>query len=192
MSKYPVAFLASALAVLAIADAAQRPIERRVIPTPRPAPIILVGDVEVDGSMVAQGGVVGASGYFTGDVRTAGSLLTNSTTTGIGYAQTAGGSIRQTEFGKPVVMNRPCGQLLTAPVYLAPGRSTTFSLFNTCIERTDVVAVCVQGYAGGGLVGATITATWNGGANITLTNFSDMAVNNVVYLNIALVKAVDF
>jgi hypothetical protein len=198
MSKYPVAILASALAILALADAAPHERPGFLTPqhrqTPKPAPIILVGDVEVSGNMIASGGVVGASGYFTGDVRTAGSLLTNSTTTGIGYAQTAGGSVIQTGAAtNSVTLNRPCGSIRTVPVFIPPGGVVTFNLFSSCIAHSDVVNVCVQAYAGGGLPAADITLTFDGGCGITLKNLSStMPVNNVVFLNVALVKAVDY
>ena len=106
-----------------------------------------------------------------GAVTAASSILSTSASAGVGYATGAGGVVTQlTDKSTAVTLNAICGTITMDAATLAHQTPVAFTLTNSAIAATDVVAVSVKsgGTAGAYLVSAGAVAA--GSCSITLFN----------------------
>jgi hypothetical protein len=140
--------------------------------------------------------LVGGAARFqvtkAGAVTAASSVKSTSASGGVGYATGAGGAETQlTSKSTTVVLNKICGTITMDSATLAHQTPVAFTLTNSAIEATDVVAVCVKsgGTAGAYLVSAGAVAA--GSCSITLFNAQTSGnLSEAVVLQFAVIKAV--
>lgn len=140
--------------------------------------------------------LVGGAARFqvtkAGAVTAASSVKSTSASGGLGYATGAGGAETQlTSKSTTVVLNKICGTITMHNATLAHQTPVAFTLTNSAIEATDVVAVCVKsgGTAGAYLVSAGAVAA--GSCSITLFNAQTSGnLSEAVVLQFAVIKAV--
>ena len=140
--------------------------------------------------------LVGGAARFqvtkAGAVTAASSIRSTSASGGVGYATGAGGAETQlTSKATTVVLNKICGTITMHNATLAHQTPVAFTLTNSAIEATDVVAVCVKsgGTAGAYLVSAGAVAA--GSCSITLFNAQTSGnLSEAVVLQFAVIKAV--
>lgn len=140
--------------------------------------------------------LVGGAARFqvtkAGAVTAASSVKSTSASGGVGYATGAGGVVTQaTSKSTGVTLNKVCGTITMDSATLAHQTPVAFTLTNSAIEATDVVAVCVKsgGTAGAYLVSAGAVAA--GSCSITLFNCQTSGnLSEAVVLSFAVIKAV--
>jgi hypothetical protein len=140
--------------------------------------------------------LVGGAARFqvtkAGNTTAAGSIRSTSPSAGVGYATGAGGAETQlTSKATAVTLNKICGTITMHNATLAHQTPVAFTLTNSAIEATDVVAVCVKsgGTAGAYLVSAGAVAA--GSCSITLFNCQTSGnLSEAVVLQFAVIKAV--
>jgi hypothetical protein len=127
-----------------------------------------------------------------GAVTAASSIRSTSASAGVGYATGAGGVVTQlTDKSTAVTLNAICGTITMDAATLAHQSAVSFTLTNSAIAATDVVAVSVKsgGTAGAYLVSAGAVAA--GSCSITLFNCQTAGnLSEAVVLSFAVIKAV--
>lgn len=124
---------------------------------------------------------------------TAGLTSSGATGAGIGYATGAGGTVTQaTSVTTGVTLNKLSGQITTFSQTAAAGVDVSFTLTNSTIAAGDVVVVATKSYGGtaDGIPVASVVATAAGSCVINIRNTGAVALDDVVVLNFAVVKAV--
>lgn len=117
-------------------------------------------------------------------------------TTGIGYAVGAGGTVTQlTSKSTGVTINTLCGQIVMHSASLAGGASVGFTVSNTQVTSTDVVVVNFQSTPAdvNGLLDYSVRVGRpnNGFFVIVLKNETGGALATTVTLNFAVIKSVN-
>jgi len=119
-----------------------------------------------------------------------GTMTTSSPTANFGFATGAGGAVTQlTSKSTGVTLNTNSGTITMNNASLAGAASVSFTLTNSTIAATDVVALAVKSGATTGLYTAAITATAAGSCQITVTNIGSTA-GEAVAINFAVIAAV--
>jgi len=147
------------------------------------------------GSLLDDLQVGGASRWSVrkdGAATAAGFIKSTSASGGIGYATGAGGTVTQaTSKSTGVTLDKICGEIVMNNATLAHQAPVAFTLTNSAIAATDVVAVSVKsgGTAGAYLVSAGAVAA--GSCSITLFNCQTSGnLSEAVVLSFAVIKAV--
>ncbi len=163
----------------------------------------LLQDLQVGGVSkysVSKAGNVSAAGTLsvtststlTGAVTFKSSAKSDSASAGIGYATGAGGTVTQaTNKSTGVTLDKICGEIVMNNATLTHQTPVAFTLTNSAIAATDVVAVSVKsgGTAGAYLVSAGAVAA--GSCSITLFNCQTSGnLSEAVVLSFAVIKAV--
>jgi hypothetical protein len=129
---------------------------------------------------------------LTGAATGSSSIKSINETAGVGYGTGAGGTVTQaTSKATGVTLNKICGTITMDAASLAHQTPVAFTLTNSAIAATDVVAVCVKsgGTAGAYLVSAGAVAA--GSCSITLFNCQTSgSLSEAVVLSFAVIKAV--
>lgn len=117
-------------------------------------------------------------------------------TTGIGYAVGAGGTVTQlTSKSTGVTLNTLCGQITTHNASLAAGTAVLFPLTNSKINWTDNVVVNLQSAGGGahGIPEYTVRCGQIdiGSCSILVKNESGGALAESLIINFSVVKGVN-
>lgn len=138
------------------------------------------------------GGVSKWSVRKDGAATAAGFIKSTSASGGVGYATGAGGTVTQaTNKSTGVTLDKICGEIVMNNATLAHQTPVAFTLTNSAIAATDVVAVSVKsgGTAGAYLVSAGAVAA--GSCSITLFNCQTSGnLSEAVVLSFAVIKAV--
>lgn len=130
-------------------------------------------------------GHVNASGLFS-----ILGLKSTSATDGVGYGTGAGGAVTQiTNASTGVTLNKVCGQITTVALTTAGAAEETFTVTNSAVAATDVVVVSTT-YAGGGTPAVSVKGVAAGSFVVVITNLSASALDAVVVINFAVIKAV--
>jgi hypothetical protein len=87
-----------------------------------------------------------------------------------------------------VTCNAYTGVITTVSQTVAGGAEASFTVTNNKVAATDVVGVCVKTHTSAGLFLATVTAVAAGSFQVTLSNLSASAGDNVLVLNFAVNK----
>lgn len=112
----------------------------------------------------------------------------------LGYLSTegAGGIVYQSvDKSTSVTLDTKCGTIVMQNSTLLDSTTVSFTLYNTYIESTDVVALTIQNGNGAGM-GSYLTQveyTNTGQCSIALRNISGGSISDYVYLNFAIIKA---
>lgn len=118
-------------------------------------------------------------------------LTSASPSAGVGYATGAGGAVTQiTSSATAVSLNKVTGQITTVALTTAAGAEEEFTFNNTTIAATDVVVASLT-YTGAGTPAVSIKGVAANSCVINITNLhSANALNAVVVINFAVIKAV--
>lgn len=114
-----------------------------------------------------------------------------SATVGVGYATGAGGAVTQaTSKSTGVTLNKVCGAITMNNAALGNNNSVSFTLTNSAIAATDVVAVSIKSGATAGGYLLLVDAVAAGSCQISLRNHSGGSLSEAVVVNFAVIKAV--
>ena len=109
----------------------------------------------------------------------------------IGYSAGAGGAVTQiTSASTGVTLNKACGQITTVALSTAGAAEEIFVVTNNKVAATDVISICVGTYAGAGTPIVSVKNVQAGQFDVVITNLSASALNALLLLNFAVVKAV--
>jgi hypothetical protein len=124
------------------------------------------------------------------DITAKGSLLSTSSTGGIGYGAGAGGEVTQiTSKDTNVTLNKISGKITMNNAALAAGATVSFYVFNSTVGIRDVVVATAQdGFSGNYLAQAYLLAT--GAFAIRVTNTSGSSQSEAAIINFVVIKAV--
>lgn len=108
-----------------------------------------------------------------------------------GYGLGAGGAVTQlTDATTTVTLNKPCGQVTTVALTTAAAAEETFQVTNSCVAASDAIALGTT-YAGGGTPVVSVKGVAAGSFKIVITNLhASAALDAVLVVNFAIVKAV--
>jgi hypothetical protein len=138
------------------------------------------------GALIVAGGV-----GVAGNINSAGSIRSVSTSAGIGYGTGAGGTISQdTDKSTSVELNRICGRITMNSATLNAGDEVSFTLTNSAIAATDVVAVCIASGATAGAYNVQVDAVGAGSCRISVGNVSAGNLGEAIVLNFVVIKSV--
>ena len=118
-------------------------------------------------------------------------VIAEGPTSGVGYGTGAGGAVTQiTSASTGVTLNKVTGQITTVALTTAAAAEEVFTVTNSNVAATDVVVVSTT-YAGAGTIAVSTKKTVAGAFDITIANLhASAALNAVVVINFAVIKAV--
>ena len=100
-------------------------------------------------------------------------LLTTTSSLGIGQSTGAGGAVtQQTNKATGVTLSKPCGTITMDNAQLNAGVEVEFTVTNTLVAATDIVAVSIVSGGTSGEHFAFVTTVADGSFVITLGNLS--------------------
>jgi hypothetical protein len=94
-----------------------------------------------------------------------------------------------TSISTGVTLNAYSGAITTVSQTVAGGAEASFTLTNNKIAATDVVVACIKTHTSAGLFFVACTAVAAGSCQLTLTNLSSSAGDNVLVINFVVLKA---
>jgi hypothetical protein len=128
---------------------------------------------------------------FGGPIRGSSSILSTSTSAGVGYRTGAGSTQTQsTNKSTGVTLNNICGQITMNGAALGATTSVSFTFTNSTIAATDVVIVNIASAATTNTYLLTVDAVATGSCRIHLRNISATSRSEALVLNFAVIKAV--
>ena len=108
----------------------------------------------------------------------------------VGYNTGAGGAVTQiTSASTGVTLSKLCGQITTVALTTAGAAEEVFTVTNTLVAATDTITFGTT-YAGAGTPMISAKAVAAGSFDIVITNLSASALNALMVINFAIVKAV--
>lgn len=109
----------------------------------------------------------------------------------LGNATGAGGAVTQiTTAATGVTLSKPCGQITTVALTTAAAAEERFTVTNTLVAATDVIVLSTT-YAGAGTPMLSVVAVTAGTFDVVITNVhAANALNAVMVINFAVIKAV--
>lgn len=117
-----------------------------------------------------------AGEYNTTGYRNSDGVLTLSSQTAVTQATSITTGVTCSEYS---------GVITTVSQTVEGGAEASFTVTNTKVKATDVVVACIKTHTSAGLFVPTVTAVANGSFQITLTNLSGSAGDNVLVINFA-------
>lgn len=135
--------------------------------------------------------VFGGSLTLTGALAVASSVKSSNATGGVGYATGAGGAVTQiTSASTGVTLNKVTGQITTVALTTAAAAEERFTVTNSAVAATDVVALSTT-YNGGGTPLLSVQKVAAGAFDIVISNaHATAAFDAVMVINFAVIKAV--
>lgn len=128
---------------------------------------------------------------ISGAITATGLLSSNSPTAGVGYSTGAGGAITQsTNKSTGVTLDKTTGTITMNNASLAAGAAVSFTLTNSAIAATDIVAVSIKSAATTNSYSVTTQAVGAGSCSIQIHNFTAGALAEAVVLSFAVIKGV--
>ena len=119
-----------------------------------------------------------------------GSAKFSSATVPTGYATGAGGAVTQiTSASTGVTLSKPCGQITTVALTTAGAAEERFTVTNTLVAATDVIALSTT-YNGAGTPMLGVVNVAAGAFDIVITNLSASALNALMVINFVVIKSV--
>jgi len=109
----------------------------------------------------------------------------------IGYATGIGGAVTQaTSAATGVTVNALCGQITTVALTTAAAAEETFTVTNSKVAATDVVAVSTT-YDGAGTPMVSVRAVGAGSFKVVITNLhASAALDAALVVNFCVIKSV--
>lgn len=132
----------------------------------------------------------GGQANLTGSLASTSFLKSSGSTSGIGYATGAGGTVTQaTDKSTGVTLSKVSGQITMNAAALAAATAVSFTLTNTAIAATDILAL---NHVSGGTAGAyTLNAQCgSGSAVITVRNVTAGSLSEAIVIGFVLIKGV--
>lgn len=125
-------------------------------------------------------------------ITTTGGILSNSSSTGIGYTTGAGGAVSQTtNRSTGVEIANICGVITTDTTSLAAGAAATFTVTNTSVGSRDVIILSIRSGATTNQTNVRVTAVADGSFDITVeNNHASTAETGAIIINYAIIKSV--
>lgn len=147
--------------------------------------------VTMSAGATVSGGTLGVAAVTATTVAATGAITTSGATAGSGYATGAGGAITQiTSAATGVTLSKPCGQITTVALTTAAAAEERFTVTNTLVAATDCIALGTT-YNGAGTPAVSVLNVAAGAFDIVITNLhASAALNAVMVINFAIVKAV--
>jgi len=106
---------------------------------------LTVGGAITAAAVTLSGLLTAAAVTLSGLLTTAGSWVSTSATRPFGYGVGAGGAVAQaTNRSTGVTLSKPCGTITTQATSLAGLAEASFTVTNTLVRITDVIALSVQ------------------------------------------------
>ena len=134
--------------------------------------------------------VTGGTG-IGGNINAGGSVKSVSATGGVGYGTGAGGTVSQdSNKATSVELNKICGRITMNSATLNAGDEVSFTLTNSTIAATDVVAVCIASGATAGAYNVQVDAVGTGSCQISVGNVSSGNLGEAIVLNFVVIKSV--
>lgn len=133
--------------------------------------------------------VIKTGDTMTGSLTVNANVLLNGATSGLGYSTGSGGTVTQTgNKNATVILNRPCGTIVTANSAAAPNVPEVFTLTNSTIAATDTL---ILNHSGGGSFGVySLNARCaNGSAQIAIRNESGASLSEALTISFVVIKA---
>lgn len=136
-------------------------------------------------------GTITLNGTGTGAVRSGTNFLSIGALAGSGYATGAGGTVTQiTSSSTGVTLSKPCGTIVTVALTTAAAAIEQFTVTNTLVAATDVIAVSTT-YNGAGTPQVSVIHVTAGTFDIIIKNaHAANALNAAMTINFAIIKAV--
>lgn len=126
----------------------------------------------------------------TGTGRQARKDITAPDGNGIGYTTGVGGAVTQASSASTgVTLNKVCGQITTVALTTAGAAEEVFVVTNSEVAATDVIALSTT-YAGAGTPMLGVKGVAAGSFSIVITNLSASALDALMVINFAVIKAV--
>lgn len=117
---------------------------------------------------------------------TAGNLLLNSGTGGLGYGTGSGGTVTQlTSKSTAVTLNKPCGRIVMNGAALAAGATAEFVLFNSLITPNDMIILNIQTNPGNYNIWGFCA---NSSAVIDVKNICTASLTDVIVIEFSVIK----
>lgn len=108
---------------------------------------------------------------------------------GVMVVGSQGAVTQATSITTGVTLNAYSGAITTVSQTVAGGAEASFTLTNNKIAATDVVVACIKTHTSAGLFFVACTAVAAGSCQLTLTNLSSSAGDNVLVINFVVLKA---
>lgn len=108
-----------------------------------------------------------------------------------GYVTGSGSSVTQaTSASTGVTINAKCGKITTVALTTAAAAEEAFTVTNSKVSTTSVVAVTITGYAGAGTPCAFVKTVASGSFTLALTNLhASAALDAAVSVNFVVLEA---
>ena len=122
--------------------------------------------------------------------QTAGAFLANNNAgvAGLGYTTGAGGTVTQsTNKSTGVTINHPTGQITTSNSTLSDNSGTSFTVTNSAVSSSDVIAISVQGGVSNTYL-IYVSLVSSGSFNIAIYNHSGSSQSDAIVINFAVIK----
>lgn len=119
-----------------------------------------------------------------------GVTLTGLFNSAVGYRTGAGGTVTQaTSITTGVTLSKLSGQITTVSQTVAAGAEADFTVTNTEVEATDVVAVSISDHTSAGTFIASVSAIAAGSFDVRLTNVhASAAGDDTLTINFVIIK----
>ena len=108
---------------------------------------------------------------------------------GVPVVQSQGSVTQATSITTGVTLNAYSGAITTVSQTVAGGAEASFTVTNSKVAATDVVLACIKTHTSAGLFFVACTAVAAGSFQLTLTNLSASAGDNVLVINFIVLKA---
>lgn len=140
-------------------------------------------EVELADSSTSQ--TLGGTKTFSGQIVQSGAAAP------LGYATGAGGAVTQiTSASTGVTLSKPTGQITTVALTTAAAAEERFTVTNTLVAATDVIALSTT-YNGAGTPMLSVVNVTAGAFDIVITNVhAANALNALMVINFAVIKGV--
>jgi len=149
------------------------------------------GNINLGAGTVTTSGAISTGASTPTSLTSSGLVKSSSATAGIGYATGAGGTITQaTNKSTGVTLSKVTGQITMNNAALGAGAEVAFTLTNTAIAATDVVAVCVATGGTSAAYDVCVTAVAAGSCEITVSNLTAGSLGEALVLNFVVLKGV--
>lgn len=136
--------------------------------------------------------VPAASGTTEVTVQDSGNPVLSASASGpSGYTTGAGGAVTQiTSASTGVTLSKPCGQITTVALTTAAAAEERFTVTNTLVAATDVIALSTT-YNGAGTPMLSVQKVAAGSFDIVITNVhAANALDALMVINFAVIKSV--
>lgn len=117
--------------------------------------------------------------------------LTPKGTGKFGYSTGTGGAVVQaTSKSTGVTLSKATGAITMNGAALAAAAEVSFTVTNTVVAATDVIAVCIKSGATAGAYAVTVDAVGAGSFQISITNLSAGSLSEAIVINFVVIKGV--